>query len=623
MLPRAGLLASLAVVFLACPGRADYDPMIDSHMYHNPELPTVSIVLQMPPRAPDLWLQALARPEMEFRYQAAQAISLAHRRGFKGFEKTIEPLRTALNRTDEQPLVRLAIARALVDLDARATAPDLWRQAQAGNSDLRGVVEPALASWDFQPARAVWLQRLRDPATPADALRLAIVGLATVREHLAAEALRDIVLEKQAREPARESAEGSQPLSYRPYPPSVRLEAARALALLRPSRLEKDAERLAADTSFDALLSRLAAAELLHQHGSPEAIHLLERLELDPEPAVARLAVARLDEIDSKLVVPALGHLLASPDANLRSLACKVLFQQPSPEHLHLLAVHLNDAHQGVRREARDWLRKLAEKRQWHDKVIAEASQVLAGNDWRGLEQAAILLVLLDHRPAAERLFQLLDSGRAEVVITAAWGLRRLAVPETFPKVLAYIVKQKQLFKQGKGMANRPKDFAGEIFDHLFSQLNQLLGEQRYRPADSMLRQYVPRGTGGMETRASAIYALGLIHQGKADAALVAALEARLADVSSRPPEDSRVRRMSAISLSRMMGGSAGSQKSQDPQLAEHVKILQRFCPEQMVGFEMVSTACGWAVERITGEPMKARPRVERMERDWFLSPLD
>jgi HEAT repeat protein len=613
----------LSTALLVCSGRADYDPLIDSPMYKDPELPTVATVYRMPKRASELWLRALQRPEADFRYQAAHAISQAHERGFKGLEGTIEPLRKALNRPDEQPVVRLAIAQALIELDARVAAADLWQQALAGDSDLRLVVEPALALWDYKPARAVWLKRLGDPRTPADALRLAIQGLATVGEAEAASALRDIVLQKQETQTAKEPASAGSPNSYRPYPPSVRLEAARALGSLHASGLEKDAERLAGDTSVDAIISRLAAAMLLSRHQGPAAVGILQRLEMDPEPAVARLAVSRLIQIDSKLVLSALERLLASPDASLRSLACKVLFQQPSPEHIHLLAERLGDEHQGVRRESREWSRQLAGNPQWHDAVIAEAARVLAGDQWRGLEQAAILLTLLDYKPAAGRLVQLLMFERAEVVITAAWGLRRLAVPETFPQVLAYVRAEWQRIHGHRGLYNRPPGFPAPILDHVLSQLNQLLGQQKYAPADSVLRQFIPRGPVGLETRASAIYALGLIHAGKPEADLIAAVEGRLTDTGP-PPDEPRVRSMSAISLGRILAGAAVTGSGQKGQLAaEHVKVLRNFCPVQQVQVDVIANACGWAIERITGEKLAPRGPIEQPRIDWFLNPFE
>src|SRR5207244_1186516 len=130
---------------------------------------------------------------------------------------------------------------------------------QSGTGDLRTIVEPAMARWDYKPAREVWLERLRAPATGQRNLEVAIQGLATVREPRAGDRLRELALSNQVSGP-------------------LRLESARALAVLRQDGLEKDAERLAADGSTRGNVARLVAASILRQHQSREAIQLLQRL---------------------------------------------------------------------------------------------------------------------------------------------------------------------------------------------------------------------------------------------------------------------------------------------------------------------------------------------------------
>jgi HEAT repeat protein len=617
------LCPCLLALWTANPSQGDYDAAIDSYMYKDPLLPVTPKAYLLPNNLAALWLKALERPEMEMRYQAAQAISVARERGFKGLEGTVESLRTALQRPDEQPLVRLALARALIALDARAAAGDLLAQAQAGNSDLRALVEPALARWDFRPARSMWLDRLRDPDTPVDRIELAIQGLATIREIKATESLRDIVLGKHR---GHALAGAPDAASYWPLPPSVRLEAARALATLCPEGLEKDAEQLAADNSAERLLSRLAAAVLLSQHRSQEAIRLLTRLAMEHEPAVANLALTRLIEIDSRLVLPMLVQLLASRDAHLRMLAGKVLFLQPTADHIRLLADRLADADRGVRAQAREWLRELAGKKQWREPVLAEASRMLAGDQWRGLEQAAMLVAFLDHKPSAARLVELLQFRRAEVVIAAAWGLRRLAAPETFPGVLSYVQNQLRAYKERRGTGPPSKEFLPQMMDHVLSQLNQLLGQQKYGPAEPVLRQCVPRWTAGMETRAAAIWGLGILHAGKPDRELVLALEERFNDITTRPPEDARVRRMCAISLGRMLAKAAVGPSDRDDQdrqfMHAHIQLLRKYWSGDQLPLDTIGKASAWAVAQITGQPMPPPKPIEYVERNWFLSPF-
>jgi HEAT repeat protein len=568
-----------------------FDPLIDSPMYKLPELPAQPVERVFPEEARALWLRALERPEADMRCKAAETIALGRRRGVKGLETTVAPLLKELDRQDQHPAARLAVAKALIALDAREAAPTLFRQAQAGGSDLRDVVEPALARWQYRPAGEVWLARLAEPTTPRRSLALAIDGLAALREQQAASRLRELALS--------DGADGA-----------IRVAAARALGTLRGEGLEKDAEALSADASPRGLAGRLAAAALLQHHQGDHAVRLLRRLSEDPEPAVAALVVGRLIEIDPKLVVPATERLLASPDAQLRSLALDVLLKQPTEKHIRLLADGLNDPHPEVRMKSRHHLLALAGRQDFCKPVIDQATRILAGRQWQGQEQATILLTLLDHKAAAERLVDLLKESRPEVYITAAWGLRRLAVPESLPGVLKYVESRQRSLRAA---AANP-DSSAVLIDHQLSQLNQFLGQAKYQPAATVLTDFIPRmgrpmsTPGGLECRAAAIWALGLIHEGKGDAGLTGLLLERLNDIGSMPPEDTRVRRMCAITLGRL-----GAKEALDN--------LRQYCPDFETTQDPVNNACGWAIERLTGQTMPAPKTIRKFQRDWFLVP--
>src|SRR5262245_13575441 len=568
-----------------------FDKVIDSPMYKAPDTPGPRTVFLFPEKAKDLWVKVLERPDMEMRCRAAEAIVRAHGRGVKGLETTIAPLRAALEQPDQHPAVRLAVARALIVLEARGAAPSLFRLARSGGVELRNLVEPALARWDYQPAREVWLERLRDSETPSWSLVLAVRGLATVGEQQAVERLREIVLS-----------------DTRPGP--LRLEAARALGTIRTVGLEKDADRLAADASSRGTVAHLAAAALLRRHKCERAVELLQRFTRDREPSVAAVALARLLEIDPKLVVPSLEHVLASPDANVRSLGVEVLHRQPTERHLRRLGDRLDDAHPDVRAKARRALHELAEKKELRSRIIEEGMRVLRMGwaQWRGQAQATILLTQLDHKPAARRLVELLSSDRPEVFITAAWGLRKLAVKDTLSGVVDYAKAAKRRLA---GMSDLKLIPLSDALDHQLSQLNQFLGQQKYAPAAGILRDFIPRPgdrqPGLPESRAAAIWALGLIHEGKPDARLVGALEGRL---NSReiPPEYPQVRRMAAITLGRLKAKEA-------------LPSLRRHFADGKPSQDTVNNACGWAIEQLTGEVMPAPETIRGMQRDWFLTP--
>jgi len=586
---RLKLACSLGVWLSPCLllAAGPYDKAIDVPMYRLPDLPVPRVEFIFPKGAKALWLRALERPEADLRCKAAHAIALAHRDGVKGFETTIGPLLAVFDRADAPPTVRLAVAEALIALEAREAADSLFRQAQSGDSDLRERVEPVLARWDHRPARAVWLARLREPSTPQRNLVLAIRGLSAVREEQAAERLRAIVLGERIAGP-------------------IRLEAARALGTLRMSGLESEAERLASDASPRGLVARLLAAALLRRHRGAEAIRLLQRLAQDPEPTVAANAVARLLEIDPELLVPTVELLLSSPDAKLRSFGIDVLRRRPSEKHVRLLTGQLDDTDSEARLRARRYLRELAGEKEWRNPILTEATALLKTRQWRGLEQATILLTQLDRKPAAARLVELLSFERPEVSLSAAWGLRKLAVPETLPGVAAYVENQ----------LKRPPDPQGSlagIRDHVLSQLNQFLGQQTYRPADALLRRFIPKNMNartGPESRAAALWALGLIHEGRTVDSLAVAAEARLHDTNSMPPEDLRVRRMSALLLGRLKAKKA-------------VDSLRQYYTVREPSDDTVSNACGWALEQITGEVVPPPKTVRKARHNWFLVPAE
>jgi HEAT repeat protein len=447
----------------------------------------------------------------------------------------------------------------------------------------------------------MWLERLSQSTISPQYLMLAIHGLAAVGEKGATDRLLEIALDKQVSGP-------------------IRVEAAHALGTLRTEGLHKDAERLAADASPQATVSRLTAAWLLRHHRGEESIRLLQKLAPDVEPTVAAVAIARLLEIDPELLVPDVEKLLANRDAPIRSFAVDVLHRRPTEKHVHLLSERLDDAHIDVRRKARRFLLELAREQKWHKQIIADAITMLRQKNWRGQEQATILLSQLDQKQVAMQLVKLLGSDRPEVKVAAAWGLRKLDVPQTLPDVIRYIeddIKSRPVVKAragvlpGREVHVPPVEniFRRDVRDHTLSQLHQLLGQRRYRPAEGVLGRFIPKYAFGFpgESRAAAIWALGMIHEGKADVALAAALEARLND-QTLPAEDFRVRWMCGVALGRMKAEIS-------------LETLHKACPVFKPSRNYSSNACGWAIEQITGEKMPPPETLYRYGTDWFLLP--
>ena len=111
----------------------------------------------------------------------------------------------------------------------------------------------------------------------------------------------------------------------------------------------------------------------------------------------------------------------------------------------------------------------------------------------------------------------------------------------------------------------------------------------------------------GPESRAAAIWALGLIHQKAPPADLVEELIGRVTDENVFEPEDENVRRMSAIALGRMKAPEA-------------VSAVRKYYPRKL-SLDPFMNACGWALQEIAGEPLPRSGTVDVFQTGWFLEP--
>ena len=573
--------AAIAIAVFSPPAIA-VEPVVDLPMNRDPEIGIARVVRTLPKGAIKLWLAALERPDADTAQQGGGDHRTAQERGMPGLKIAIPALLRELNRADQHPAVKLAVALALVVLDARESARTLMRQLDDSDPQLRELVEPALARWDYKPARAMWLARLAQPPPHNRSHLRAVEAMAAVREKKAIPKLRELVMS------ATE-------------PPSYRLAAARRSAVLRPTGSEDDANSLIGDSSSRATTSQLLAATLLRHHQGEAAVRLLQSLAADPEPAVASVALARLIELDPNLVVPMIAKVVASPDAQVRALGVTVLQRQPSPSHIRLLADRLSDAHPDVRDQARRAMRELSMKSDLRRVVAEQAARILADSDWRGQEQAIYLLAQLGEKSADPRFIDLLASNRGEVAVASAWGLRVLAVPESLPVALDFVNLRRRRAPKGGDQADQPAIQSGAI-DAQLSQLIQFFAIAKYRRAEATLLRIVPRGQSLAvgETRAAAAWALGKFHVGDAEESVASLLEKPLIPVPSTTPDDARVRRAAAIAL-----GLMKSKRS--------LKVI-RAAGSPVPTTDPVANACNWAVAQITGEPL-APPESSRRNR--------
>lgn len=550
----------------------------------DPELPRPVVEKQFPPGLVELWIRTLEQPNRELRRLSVSSIARGRQHGVPGLEAAIEPLMDVLAQLPpEERLTRLMIVRALVDWDAQQAAALLREQLRADDREMAEMVEPALTRWGPAAMRDVWLQRLQSDVESPRMHILALRGLTSLAEPAALPRL--LALASDAHTPA-----------------DVRLEAASALGQLQDSGLLEAAVQLSSDESPRALVSRLVAARMLARHRGPETERLLARLAVDPQTVVRRVSLARLFEIDPTLILPILDVTLAADDVHVRRWGAKAAIANPDAERVATLGRLLRDPDPELRRFVCDALVTLAQQPSLHEAVLTQGRRMLAGDAWRGQEQAILLLATLDDKSIADSLLSELAAMRPEVYETAAWGLSRLQVPATLEPMLRFFTETtERRLSRGETRAR---------MDEQLSHLAQAFGRMKYRPADEVLRKYIPKTAPFSPVpRAAAIWALGWIHSEQGDEQLANQFLGRLLDLYGEIPEDELVSRMSAISLGRMK--------------AEHTLGSLRDMHQSETLRTAVGYAAAWSIQQLTGEPIGEIPPLVDMQHDWLLSPLE
>ena len=213
-----------------------------------------------------------------------------------------------------------------------------------------------------------------------------------------------------------------------------------------------------------------------------------------------------------------------------------------------------------------------------------------------------ILLVSLNYKDNVARYVQLLEHKRPEVFVTAAWGLRVLAVESTLPGMFAYANKAAQLVQN----AAIPK--LGIPYDHQLGHLYETFGQLKYAPSQSLLKTFIPKNLTCVRSRRAAIWALGWIFEGNPDNRLSGQLISRAADASTFNPEDVLVRRMAAISVGRMKAN-------------DRVKALRNVVKAEG-RTSQVGYACAWAINQLTGEKLPKLEARDAPQSPWFLVPV-
>lgn len=532
---------------------------------------------QIDQRLVPLWIEALARPEADLQRQAAGAILEAHRMGFREVDAARPALVQSLGRSTLPYPARWGVARALIGLEAKDAAEALYQAAEK-DPRLRDVVEPALAVWDYSACRSGWRQRIQNPDPNRSDLVVALQCVGRVRDAESLEGVLSIVRNRE-------------------FPADVRLAAARAAGETAESGLEQHAQSLAPHSGA-ATIDRLCAVAMLVRHTSEEARRNLAAYSIDPEPAVAAQALRTLNSIDFALVLPLAEQAMRNRDGNVRYEGIRCYLALPTPQRIPVVGRQLNDPHPRNRYFVREEFYRLAQQPELDGPVRESITTELAGDDWRGQEQSALLVAALDHKPVAPRLVELLESTRPEVMASTAWALRKLMIPETLPAMLDKVTRQ-----SASPSASR------EAVDPQLAHLFEAMAMMDYQPVVPLLRTYVPKDITREISRSAAVWALGHLLKSTPDEQLGNQLLERYLDSMSMPPERDLVRRMSAISIGRMKtkGQVAG---------------LRKVVGEFNNGSSEDSAA--WAIEQITGETIPPAPLVDEpyTVNGWFLEPV-
>ena len=415
------LFATVLLTLPTAGAKAENEIVTDFLMGTDPDFSDPPLVKDFKLDFKTLWLQALQRPEVDYQRMAAETVAQAHLYGIPDLVDLVPVLTRILSDPASHRTARFAAARALTVLESRDSADALFEAAQHHGMEMRQLVEPVLAQWDYIPARAVWMERIKVSGVHPRDLVLAIRGLGQVRDSASLPAISAIAMDLLR-------------------PAQIRLEAANAAGKITDTGLEGIAQELSKDQRISPRINRLCALGFMTRHSSESAQQLLIDLAADIEPSVAGQALRRLNDIDSALVVPLAELAIKNSDPQVRAEGAKAYLQLPSPERIGALTPLVDDDNPAIRRLVGSRLLELAKKNQFDEPIRSELMRVLAGTRWQGQGQAALVLAMLDHKPAAERFAELLDSTRPEVAIIAAWGLRKLAEPRTVPAILKKIL---------------------------------------------------------------------------------------------------------------------------------------------------------------------------------------
>ena len=561
---------------------------IDQPMDRQPLLPTLQRAETYAPAYLVLWHQALAEHSVQVRCHVCEALAHAGRAGFPGLTSFMTTLENLAAGREEKAVLRQSAVQALAAINNPSAAPALLQAEKRGGVDVALVADRALVRWHYKPAMKWWRWRLLNGHVEVPVEVSAITSIMELSDQRAISRLRQLVLDEA--------------VDIR-----IRLAAAKAIAKLHAQGVVGMAEKLLVGHPAAQVQPDLLAALLVSGGHSTAQQHVLAALAHNENLAVRLIAVRSLLRTNWHELSPDTQTLAKARNSTIRLLAARLARRE---KNVAILAGLLNDARRPVRWYARDALVRLGRKTNLAASIEHTLMKLLISSHPRQQRQAALALGLLNYKPAAGALLRLLrENSHPGVRLGALVALRRLAVPDTLATLLIYAQRDAAISRRMANPKMRSQLTSAEQFrscgDEL-TQLLQLFGKCRYRPASALLEKFIPKHSPyDVTARAAAIWALGKIYAGDKNSPLVGLFQGRLADQALMYPEAPAVRRMSAISLARL--GSTAS-------LSE----LQAFFSQGPTS--NIGLACRWAIGKLTGK-MPARPMIPVVFRSTFIAP--
>lgn len=497
-------------------------------MHLEPYIPPPPEVRRLDDRLVPLWERMLREAtDAEVQEIAALSLSRVAELGLTDIQLA-GPALLAGTDSGKSDRIRYACARALAAGDIQSAAPNLIKMAAEGTDTQRLTIEPALAKWKAESASELWRPRIVDPFVTRVSFRLAAEGLAAVDDSSSVESLLATVSN-----PGADYAN--------------RTAAAHAVAILNPQMANATANSLITGDVPD----RILALALLDNTGDDSPVKSAS-LCGDSANAVASIAWQQTSRRNPEVLTGYLSSGLLHPDASVRMTAARVVRLFPDAERVSELHKQLSDIHIEVRNVARQMLFAVAEEHsELKDQIIGQAADMLKpdSRDWQGIEQSLVLLGQLHTTQFSAACLALLGHSHEEVSISASW-LIQLSPDESIREpVRNYIESTESELAAGQ--------YRSQEMPLLEAMLLQYAGLLRIKELQPLYeKQFSKAAPGNAIKRASALWALALLHEKNPLPDLAAKYVERIQDRAAPPPEELAVRRMSVMALGLMRASS-------------------------------------------------------------------